>query len=74
MLSLPASRGVVPHVTSVAPIAVEVGRDFELAVTGSNIADEDATLLCRMDGADFLDPDYDVEFNSQHVHNVGLCP
>ena len=51
VLSLPASRGVVPHVTAVAPIAVEAGRDFELAVTGSNIADEDAKLLCRMDGA-----------------------
>ena len=51
VLSLPASRGVVPHVTSLAPIAVEACRDFELTVTGSNIAGEDAKLLCRMDGA-----------------------
>lgn len=51
VLSLPASRGVAPHVVSVLPIAVEAGADFELTVTGSNIADEDAQLLCRQDGA-----------------------
>ncbi len=51
VISLTASQGVAPRVVSVLPIAVEAGAAFELTVTGSNIADEDAQLLCRQAGA-----------------------
>ena len=51
VISLTASQGVAPHIASVVPIAVEAGTAFELTITGSNIAAEDAQMLCRQAGA-----------------------
>ena len=50
VISLSASRGIAPLIASVLPIAVEAGTDFELTITGSNIADDDAQLHCRQSG------------------------
>ena len=73
VLSLPASRGVAPHVASVLPIAVEAGADFELTVTGSNIADEDAQLLCRQNGTGRPLPPYQLFTSTAFLVSVSIA-